>query len=824
MRDQAGVVIIGAGIVGCSAAYHLAMLGWTDVVVLEQGPLFRTGGSTSHAPGLMFQLNASRAVTRLARASAALYAALAADGEPAFSPVGSVEVATTPARLEEIRRKAGYAASWGLDAALISPRAAADLVPLLPADRLLGALHVPSDGVARAVGAAEALARRAEERGVAFHAHTPVIGVEVVGGRVRAVETPEGRVACDAVLLCAGIWGPRIGRMAGVPVPLSPVQHQYVRTAPLPALAGERREIAHPILRHQDRSLYFRQHGARYGIGSYRHEPLLVSVDDIPRHGHGHGHGERPEMPSVLPFTPEDFAPALDDAAALLPALRGVALDDAINGLFSFTPDGHALLGEAVAVRGFWVAEAIWVTHAGGAGQAIAEWMVEGAPSLDLREMDLNRFHPHAQAAPYVALRAAQQYREVYDIIHPHQSIEQPRNLRLSPFHRRLENLGAVFAESAGWERPRSFDANRPAAGDEERGRTGWAARHWSPASAVEHRAARERVALFDLTPFTKLEVSGAGAFAYLQHMAANDLDRPTGAVIYTPLLDERGGVVCDLTVTRLAAERFLVVTGGVSGPHDGAWLRYHAPVDGSVSIVDVTSALCCAGLWGPRARDVLRRVADADVSNAAFPYFTARPLTIAHTPALAVRVSYAGELGWELYAPMEYGLALWDALWAAGQPDGIAAAGTDALDSLRLEKGYRLAGVDLDTEHDPFAAGLGFAVRLGKGEFMGRAALLRVKERGPTRRLCAMTLAAPDAVVVGKEPVFAPTARGAALGYVTSASYGYTVRRGIAYAYLPVACAAPGTAVEIEYFGRRYGATVATEPLYDPWGTRPKG
>jgi len=816
MRTHAQVVIIGAGIVGCSAAYHLTRKGLTDVVVLEQGPLFETGGSTSHAPGLMFQLNASRMVTELACYSQQLYAQAEVDGQPGFYQSGSVEVATTPERWEELKRKEGHARSWGLHAELITPDEAALKLPLLAADRLYGALYVPSDGVAKGVRVATYLGTEAQRLGASFHGHTRVTGVEVAGGRVRAVETTRGRVAADAVLLCAGIWGPAIGRMAGVPVALSPMEHQYVRSAPLPALAGQTGEVGQPLLRHQDYSMYVRQQGECYGIGSYWHEPRLVDVERIPRH-------EDSDNPSILPFTEEDFAPALAEAQRLLPALRGAEFPYRINGMFSFTPDGHSLLGESLDARGFWVAEAVWVTHAGGVGRVMAEWIVDGAPSLDLHEADLNRFHAHAVGSAYVRTRSAQQYREVYDIIHPLQQIERPRNLRLSPFHRRLEELGAMFVESAGWERPQWFGVNEAELKDEDKGqgwprRTGWAARHWSPISAVEHRATRERVALFDLTPFTKLEVSGPGALAYLQSITSNEMDRPVGRVTYTAMLDTRGGIQCDLTVTRLSDTRFWVVTGGSVGMHDLAWMRRHQPDDGSARIADVSSAYCCIGVWGPSARALVGPVAHGDVSNAAFPYFTAQRMTIGHVPALLVRVSYAGELGWEVYAPTEYGLALWDTLWAAGNKLGVTAAGGAAFDSLRIEKGYRLWGVDIGPDYNPYEAGLGFAVWLKKGDFLGRDALLWAKEQGPTRTLTPLTFDDPCVAVLGKEPILDGECT---LGYVTSANYGYTVDRSIAYGYLPLEYAVEGTKVQVQYFGRRYPATVAREPLYDPESAR---
>ena len=493
------------------------------------------------------------------------------------------------------------------------------------------------------------------------------------------------------------------------------------------------------------------------------------------------------------------------------------------NGLFSFTTDGFPVLGESPEVRGFWSAQAVWITHAGGIGKAVAEWIVNGEPTIDLRECDIRRFHPHALSRPYVRARAAQQYREVYDIIHPRQQATNPRNIRLTPFYARQRELGAVFFENAGWERPQWFDANHElldslsVTGEL---RAGWAAREWSPTVAAEHVATRERAALFDLTPFAKFEVTGPGALGSLQRLASNQMDRPVGSITYTPMLTPSGGIKCDLTVTRLGSERFLVVTAGATGLHDLDWIRSHLPDDRSVSVADVSAGRCCVGLWGPRARDVLSRVCEDDVSDAAFPYMTAKAITVGGVPALALRISYVGELGWEIYAPAEQGLRLWDALWEAGQPLGLIAAGGGAFDSLRLEKGYRFWGNDIHTEYNPFEAGLGFAVRMRKGEFVGREALGKLRAQGLTRRLCCMTLDDPNCVVVGKEPILDGDR---VLGYVTSANYGHSIGRGIVYGYLPVDHAEAGTSVDVLYFGERLQATVANEPLYDPDGRRMK-
>jgi glycine cleavage system aminomethyltransferase T/glycine/D-amino acid oxidase-like deaminating enzyme len=809
MREEAELVIIGAGIVGCSAAYYLSQKGWRDVVILEQGPLFEAGGSSSHAPGLVFELNASRTMCQLARWSVELYSQLRLNGHPCFYPVGSLEIAYTPERWEDLKLKLGRAMSWGLPAELICPAEVRRKIPLLDVDRVYGALHVPSDGIAKAVRAAEVMANAARERGAEFHAHTPVTGIEVENGRVQAVITPRGRIRTPRVLLCAGIWGPRVGSMAGVPIPLTPVEHQYARTAPLPELAREAREVVHPVLRHQDRCMYFRQQADCYGIGSYQHEPLLVDPEDI------RPHEDALVMPSLRMFTPEHFGKAYESALELFPCFRGVDLPYRINGMFSFTPDGNPLVGESLDVRGFWVAEAVWVTHGGGVGRVVAELMSAETPSVDLRELDLNRFPPHALSRAYIRTRGAQQYREVYDILHPLQQMETPRRLRLSPFHGRLQDLGAVFVETAGWERPQWFNANAGLPADTAwPGRSGWSARSWSPLIGAEHRGTRERVALFDLTAFTKLEVTGPKALDYLQRLTANQMDQPPGRVTYTAMLNDRGGIVCDLTVTRLGPARFLVMSGAASGMHDRAWMCRHLPGDGSAQLTDLTSGLCGIGVWGPKSRALIQSVCGNDFSDAAFPPYTAQRIYVGYIPALALRISYVGELGWEIYAPTEYGLALWDMLWEAGRPWGAIAAGGGAMDSLRLEKGYRLWGMDIHSEYNPYEAGLGFAVRLNKGDFLGRSALLRDDVRGVTRRLCCLTFDDPRVLVMGKEPILDADR---VLGYITSANYGYTVRQSIAYGYLPMEYAKEGTKVEVYYFGQRHSAVVRCEPLYDP-------
>ncbi|MFJ9844857.1 FAD-dependent oxidoreductase [Kitasatospora sp. NPDC101155] len=808
MTAHPKVVIVGAGIVGCALGDELTARGWTDVTVLEQGPLFATGGSSSHAPGLVFQTNSSKTMTELARYTVDKYSALSVDGQWCFRKVGGLEVATTPERVEELKRKHGYAASWGVRAHLLDADQCAELHPLLDRSQVLAGFHTPDDGLAKALRAAEAQARRAIARGARFLGRHTVTGIDSAHGRVAAVVTERGTFPADVVVSCAGFWGPRIGRMAGLAVPLVPMAHQYARTTPVPALAGHNSkllEASKPILRHQDRDLYFREHVDRIGIGSYAHRPMPVDLAGVVAPG-------GPIMPSMKAFTEEDFEPAWNDSKTLLPALAGTKVEEGFNGIFSFTTDGFPLLGEAPELRGFWVAEAVWVTHSAGVAQAMAEWLVEGRPRTDLHECDLNRFEQVQLAPSYVHRRSCQNFVEVYDILHPLQPMEEPRPLRVSPFHTRQRELGAVFLEASGWERPHWYEANADlpeVAGIPGRGE--WASRYWSPIAGAEALATRERVALYDMTALKRLEVTGPGALGFLQYLTTSQLDKPVGSVTYTLLLDESGGVRSDLTVARLGGHRFQV---GANGNLDLDWLTRHLPEDSTVQVRDITAGTCCLGVWGPLARELVQPLTDADFSHRGFGYFKARHAYLGNVPVTAMRLSYVGELGWELYTTADAGPQLWDTLWRAGRPLGLVAAGRSAFNSLRLEKGYRSWGADLTVEHNPYEAGLGFAVRMDKGDFLGRDALVGLGEETVSRRLTCLLLDDPQAVVMGKEPVYVD---GAPAGYVTSAAYGYTVGRSIAYAWLPTAAAVPGNRVHVEYFGELLPATVAQEPLFDP-------
>jgi glycine cleavage system T protein len=791
--ESARVVVVGAGIAGAGVAHHLAERGWEEIVVVDQGPLFETGGSTSHAPGLVFQHNASRTMTRLAQWTVEKLTALGA-----FHPVGSIEVATTDERWAELDRRWARARGFGLDARLLDPVQVAEFLPLLDPQTILGGLHVADDGIAKGVRAAQELCRH---EAIAAFGDCEVTALLIEGGRAVGVQTARGTIRAEHVVIAAGIWGRELAKLApGLNVPLVPVEHQLAYTAPLPELAGETREVVHPILRHQDHAMYFRQVADAYAIGNYRHEPHLAD----------------PERPAELAFTADDFASARVEAGRILPALRDVEIARAFNGLMSFTPDGLPLLGESAAARGLWLAQAIWVTHSAGCGRALAELMTHGDALLDLHECDPERFDAHGTSTSYVRLRGAQGYREVYDILHARQQNEQARGLRTTPFYEREERLGAEFFESAGWERPQWYGANRELlTGDEVLPHDEWSARYWSPIVQAEHRACRERVGIFDLTPFTKVEVKGPGALAFLQHLAANDVDKPAGVIVYTAMLSPRGGIMCDLTITRLGEDRFWVVTGGAVGRHDIAWMRRHLPDDGSVALTDLTSSLCCLGVWGPLARDLVGARSEDDLSNEAQAYMRAGTLHIGHVPCRALRVSYVGELGWEIYAPAEFGRGLWDTLFEAGAPLGAVACGGAAYDSLRLEKGYRLWGQDIDEEHDPYEAGLGWAVRLGKdADFIGREAAATIKERGNARQLSCLVTDDPAVMLVGKEPLLDGERP---VGYVTSAGFGATLGESIAYGYLPVELAEPGTALAVHSAGAEHRVTVVSEPRFDP-------
>jgi glycine cleavage system T protein len=805
MTEHARAVVIGGGVGGCSIAYHLTRKGWGEVVLVERAEL--TSGSTFHSAGLVGQLRSSVALTRLMMWSVECYRGLAAETgrDPGWKEVGSLRLASTPDRQAEHRRQAGWAKTFGLPLEEIGPAEAARLFPVMSTAGVLGAVYLPTDGHLDPSGLVMALAEGARRHGASIRTGTRVVGVGVEDGRVHEVQTDRGPIRTEVVVNAAGMYAPEIARMVGVTIPLVPMAHQYLTTKPIEGVHPRM-----PTLRDPDHLVYFREEVGGLVAGGYERQPQPWGLDGIPA-----DFNHRLLAPDW-----DRFAPLMEGAVHRVPAVGHAEVVRLINGPEAFTPDGEFILGEAPEVRGFFVACgfcAHGIAGAGGMGRIMAEWIVEGDPGLDVWQMDLRRFGPQYRSPRLTLDRTHEVYRTYYDLHYPNQDREAGRRLRLSPIDVRLRELGAALGEKAGWERPNWFEPNR-AGGNEGKRPRGFAGRFWSPAIEAEHLATRERVALFDETSFAKFDVLGPGALALLQRLCDNDVDRPIGAVVYTSMLNARGGIECDFTVTRLAADRFRIVTGSAFGTHDRGWIARHLPRDGSVHLVDVTGAHACLGLFGPRARDVLEPTTTADVSNAAFPYLTARELAIGRVPALAVRVTYVGELGWEIYAPAEYGLELWDTLWEAGRPHGLVAAGYRAIDSLRLEKGYRYWSADITPDDTPYEAGLGFAVRLGKGDFVGRDALVRQKVEGVRRKLACLTVDDPAWVALGGEPV---RVDGRVVSRVTSGGPGYAVGLSIAYAYLPAEAAAPGTRVEVEFFGEWVEGLVAAEPLWDPKGER---
>ncbi|KAI1196717.1 Dimethylglycine oxidase [Nemania serpens] len=840
MASKPRVVIIGAGIVGTNVADELVSRGWSDITVIEQGPLNMPGGSTSHAPGLVFQTNPSKTMTLFARYTVEKFLSLKSGGQSCFNQVGGLEVATTPERLADLKRKQGYAHSWGIDARVISAEECRRLYPSLTDNGLiLGGLHIPTDGLALAARAVQVLIKRTKEAGVRYLELTPVTGIDKSNGRVTGVVTPGGTIPADIVISCAGFWGVEVGAMVGVPIPLLPMAHQYVKTTSLPrddpTADGEvlpngdtpvdPNSATLPILRYQDQDLYYREHGTQYGIGYYGHRPMPVVAASL---------GETPKqvdeenMPSRLEFSPEDFAPAWKLSQEILPALQNCEIADGFNGIFSFTPDGGPLVGQAPNVDGFYVAEAVWVTHSAGVARALAELLTHGKSSIDLAECELARFEDVQLTPEFVSETSQQNFVEVYDIIHPLQPRDSPRCLRVTPFYARQRELGAFFLEGTCWERPFWYEENAKLLKDlppewQPVERDAWSSRYYSPIAAAEAWKTRTAVAMYDMTPLRRLEIAGPGAVDLLMRLTTGTVSRKPGAVTYTLLLDDQGGIRSDITVARLADELYQV---GVNGPVDTAYFTREARLQArrsperSAHVRDITGGTCCIGLWGPLSREVMAALTPDDFSNKGLAYFRCKRTSVAGVPTTALRLSYVGELGWELYASAENGPRLWDAVWRAGQAHGIVAGGRAAFNSLRLEKGFRLWGADATAEHDPFEAGLGFAVKMEKSSFVGRAALLGRSAETAARRLRCLTVDDGRSVVLGKEPVFVD---GRALGYVTSAAFGYTVGKPIAYAWLP-STVNEGDGVEIEYFGERIKATVSAEPLYDPQMRRLQG
>jgi glycine cleavage system aminomethyltransferase T/glycine/D-amino acid oxidase-like deaminating enzyme len=825
--------VIGAGIVGNSMVYHLARLGWRDLVLVEKGALPNPGGSTGHASNFIFPVDHSKEMTALTTDSARQY-----DELGVLTVSGGVEVARTEERMEELRRRLSSATSWGEpDTELLTPAGVVEKVPYVDPDVILGGWYTPGVSVVDSLRAGTLMREYAQEQGaLTISASTEVTGIDVESGRVRRVHTDKGTVEAEAVFVCCGVWSPRIARLAGASIPLTPAVHQMITVGPIPLFEETPGEISFPIVRDVDTNMYERQNGSDMEVGSYAHRPILMDPDDIP------SIEESALSPTELPFTSEDFDPQLEQALELMPdilTVEGAGIRHAINGLLSLTPDGMPILGETPEVKGVWSVAAVWIKEGAGIARAVAEMATEGASEIDIHGADVSRFWPHQRTRRHVHARSAEGYNKTYGIVHPAEQWASNRRVRLSPFYAREQELGAVFYETVGWERPWWYESNAPLLdeyGDRVMPREAeWESRWWSPIVNAEHLAMRDRVAMIDLSAFAIFDVVGGGALDALQRVALAELDVPVGRVVYTPILNAHGGFKSDLTIMRLGDTHFRIVTGGMDGPRDLKWFRDNLPADGSAAIVDATSAWTTIGLWGPRARDVLSSVTSADVSHEGFPFVRCRELEIGPVRALASRISYVGELGWELYVPFEQGQALWDILWEAGRPHGIVPAGIGVYGTTgRIEKGYRLFGAELESEYNVVEAGMQRPT-VKDADFVGKEAYLRHREEEPAAVLCTLTL--DDATsssgvkryMMGREPVL--TADGERIvdrkgrgSYVTSAGSAPSVGTHAMLAYLPPERAVEGDTLQVQYMGERYPVTVAvvgSRPLFDPENAR---
>jgi glycine cleavage system aminomethyltransferase T/glycine/D-amino acid oxidase-like deaminating enzyme len=811
LPDRARVVIIGGGVGGASIAHHLAKLGERDVVLLDRNEL--TSGSTFHSAGLVGQLRSSVSLTRMMMDSVELYRTL----DCGWVQCGGIRLACTVEREQEVMRQVAWAKTFGLPLELISAERARELFPLMSTDGVRCASYLPSDGYLDPSLLTTALVDGAREGGCRVFTHTRVTGIDVEHGRagqprVRGVQTEWGPIEAEVVVNAGGMFAAEIGRLAGVRVPIVPFAHEYLVTQPFrERTAGEHL----PTLRDPDLLIYFREEGGGLVMGGYERASAPWALDEhlvdaIPADFNGR----------LLEEDWPRFEEIAKNSSKRVPVMDDITVTRLINGPEAFTPDNEFCLGES-EVGGFFVAAgfcAHGLAGAGGIGKVMAEWMLEGEPAMDVWEMDIRRFGPHFRSPSYTLKRTKEVYETYYDIRYPGHERRAGRPLRTSSAYRWHAEHDASFGEKSGWERVNWYESNA-SEGDESLRPRGWAGMHWSPAIGAEHRATRERAGLFDESSFAKLEIAGTGAAEFLEGLCDNRVARELGAITYTQMLNRRGGIECDFTVTRVEEELFSIVTGTAFGNHDLSWIRRHAPQDGSVRCADVTARWACFALWGPRARDIL---APLTPDRLDFPYMSMRELAVGDVPARALRVTFVGELGWEIYCPTEYGAGLWRTLWEAGREHGLQACGYRAIDSLRLEKGYRVWAADITSDETPYEAGLGFCVKQDR-TFVGSTALgvgaekTPADRRAPERRLRCLVLEDARSVALGNEPV---RVGGEVVGRVTSGGYGYTVERSIAYAYLPTEVEI-GSQVEVDIFGEWIGGEVAREPLLDAKGER---
>ncbi len=831
MKDQANIVIIGGGIAGCSIALHLAQMGRTDVILLDKGEL--TSGSTWHAAGMVTQFHTSPTLMRMRIYSVEHYRQLTAEtgGAAGWHEVGSLRVAASKDHFKFLQRQISQAKALGMNVEMISPAQALKIFPPMSGDDLYGALHIPGDGHVNPSDITMEIARRAKALGVTIVTGARVTGIERgPRGDVTAVNTEQGRIKTEIVVNAAGMWGRQVGEMVGVNLPMTPLIHQHLATKPIPG-----GELPHntPCLRDQYNLFYLREEVGGYLVGGFEVEPKAWAEGGVPWDF----------TQQLFPADWDLFEPIMEGAIRRVPILAKAEIMHIVNGPEAITPDSRPLLGPVPGVPGYFAACGLSHTGFGAGaaiGQIISEWIVNGEPPYDVSELNVRRFGPIYKDRSIATARAREAYKFYYVLRYPHDENETVRGLRLSPLHSRLEALGAAFGEKNGWERVNYFDPGQPSRRmGAEQGQWGWGRPPYFKQVGEEHKAARERAALFDMTSFGKIDVRGPGALALMQRLTDSEADKPVGSVIYTQFLNPRGGIESDLTLTRLADDHFRVVTGSNFVPGDLGWIQMHVGASVGaiheyvgaiheyvgaihelpVQVREVTDDFATIGLWGPRARDVLQAATKDDVSNAALPYMTARTIHIAGAEVLAQRVTYVGELGWEMYTARDQAGPVWDALMSAGKPFGIVPAGYKCLDTLRLEKGYRYWSGDITPTENPYEAGLGFCVRLSKGDFIGREALVKIKAEGVQRKLCTITMN-PDVVAYGGEAVYVDEK---IVGRLRSGGYGFTVNKSIGYVYLPIEISKTGTPLEVECFGEMIRGEVAADVLYDPKGEKLK-
>lgn len=831
LPSSARVVVIGAGIVGNAIVGHLAEKGWRDIVQVDKGPLPNPGGSTGHASNFIFPVDHGKELAALTLESQRQYEEMGVN-----TTCGGIEVARTPERMEELRRRMSSAKAWGIESELLTPAQVKEKVPFIEESVILGGFYTPSVSVVDSLRAGTIFRERAQELGaLAVFPNTEVLDVEVTDGRVAAVVTDRGRVECEYVVVACGVWSPRIAEMAGATIPLTPAVHQMIDVGPIPILAETGNEIGYPIVRDMDTFMYERQTAGSIEVGSYAHRPIFHRPDEIP------SNEEARLSPTEMPFTADDFDPQLEDALELMPqVLEGAEIKYAINGLLSLTPDGMPLLGETVEVKGLWSAAAVWIKEGPGVGKLIAEWMTDGYPEIDPHQSDIARLYGYARTNHHIEARCAEHFNKTYGIVHPREQWESERGLRLAPFHSRTQALGAVYFQAGGWERPQWYEANAPLVGEygiEDRPHE-WDRRWWSPIINAEHLAMRERVGMVDLSAFVVFDVTGPGAVDYIQKMAVNQCDRPVGSAIYTPLLTPQGGFRSDLTIMRLGEHHYRVVTGAFDGPRDEYWFRANLPDDGSVHFHDLTSAFTTIGVWGPNARALVSSLTEDDISDGAFPYGTTREVVFGSIRARLFRISYVGESGWEIYVPTERGTQMWDMLWNAGQDHGVVPVGAGVYGTTgRMEKGYRLMGAELESEYSPVEAGLD-RPKVKSADFIGREAYLKARDEGPAAVLCTFTVddhtSPRDGIkrfMAGGEPILTPDgerlvdAHGRP-SYVTSAGAGPSLGAYLLMGYVPGEEAVEGSSFLVRYMNEDYPITLAragSQPLFDPGDSRLK-